>query len=180
MAGRPSLTRKNSASPSTMSDHHPHSSRTGAPDHHKPSNYQSDGPRPCEFLPPRAYALVREQKELLEKTLSDPNLSRPHLASVLRKIQAGTSALITTEEAMLSEVMHHSSAGNANSHNNGAVYKTNDASAPALTAPTSSLSPAALHILQHLETSGFDGTPAEESDAIHSLIDQLPLSQLHD
>ena len=51
-----------------------------------------------------------------------------------------------------------------------------DASAIVLTAPPSTLSPAALHILQHLETSGFGGTPAEESDAIHSLIDQLPLS----
>ena len=33
MAGRPSLTRHNAAAPSTMSDRHPHSSRTGAPDH---------------------------------------------------------------------------------------------------------------------------------------------------
>ena len=96
--------------------------------------------------------------------------------SVLRKIQAGTSALMITVEAMLSEAMHQSSVDKDNSHDNDAVYQTDDASAPALTAPPSSLSPAAPHILQHLETSGFDGTPAEESDAIHSLIDQLPLS----
>ena len=82
-----------------MRDRHPHSSRTGAPDHHKPSSYQSEGPRPREFLPPRAYAVVREQEELLEKTLSDPNLPQQHLVSVLRKIQAGTSALVITEEA---------------------------------------------------------------------------------
>ena len=42
--------------------------------------------------------------------------------------------------------------------------------------PPSSLSSEALHILQALETSGFEGTPTEESDAINSLIDQLPLS----
>jgi len=120
--------------------------------------------------------VVREQKALLEKTLSDPNLSQQHLVSVLRKIQAGTSALMITVEAMLSEAMHQSSVDKDNSHDNDAVYQTDDASAPALTAPPSSLSPAAPHILQHLETSGFDGTPAEESDAIHSLIDQLPLS----
>ena len=119
------------------------------------------------------YAVVREQKELLEKILSDPNLSQQHLVPVLRKIQTGTSVLIITEEAMLSETMHQSSVDNDNSHDNDAVYQTDDASTPGLTAPPSSLSPAALHILQHLETSGFDGTPAEESDATHSRIVQL-------
>ena len=123
------------------------------------------------FIPPRAYAVVREQKELLEKPLSGPKLSQQYLVSVLRKIQVGTSALMITEEAMLSEAMHQSSVDNDDSHDNDAVYQTDDASAPALTAPPSSLSPAALHTLQHLETSGFDGIPAEESDAIHSLID---------
>ena len=96
--------------------------------------------------------------------------------SVLRKIQAGTSALMITEEAMLSEAIHQSSVENDDSHGNDAAYQTDDASVVALTAPPSTLSPAALHILQHLETSGFDGTPAEEPDMIHSLIDQLPLS----
>ena len=42
--------------------------------------------------------------------------------------------------------------------------------------PTKSLSAEALHIMQELETSGFEGTPREEPDAIHSLIDNLPLS----
>ena len=42
--------------------------------------------------------------------------------------------------------------------------------------PPSSLSSEALHILQALETSGFEDTPTEKSDAINSLIDQLPLS----
>ena len=41
---------------------------------------------------------------------------------------------------------------------------------------SSSMSPEALHILQTLQTSGFDGHPTDESDAIHSLLDQLPLS----
>ena len=39
MAGRPSLTRHNAAAPNTMSDRHPHSSRTGAPDHQKMMAY---------------------------------------------------------------------------------------------------------------------------------------------
>ena len=40
--------------------------------------------------------------------------------------------------------------------------------------PTNSLPPEPLHIMQQLETSGFEGTPREKSDAINSLIDQLP------
>ena len=104
-------------------------------------SYQSDSPRPREFLPPRAYAVVREQKELLEKSLSDPNLSQQHLVSVLRKIQADTSALMITEEATLSEAMHQSSVENVDSYDSGndAVYQTADTSALALTAPPSSL-----------------------------------------
>ena len=74
-----------------MSDRHPHSSRTGAPGHFKTANFsKSDGPRTREFLPPRAYAVVKEQKDLLEKTLNDSSsLSQQHLVSVLRKLQAG-------------------------------------------------------------------------------------------
>ena len=120
-----------------MSDRHPHASRTGAPDYHKPSRYQSDGPRPRAFLPPRACAVAREQKELPAKTLSDPNLAQQHLVAVLREAQAGTSALMITEEAMLSEAMHQSSVENDDSHDNDADYQTDDASAPALTAPSS-------------------------------------------
>ena len=65
MAGRPSLTRNNAAAPSTMSDRHPHSSRTGAPDHQRAyftaqSGGPRDGPRQREFLPPRAYAVLKE------------------------------------------------------------------------------------------------------------------------
>ena len=56
------------------------------------------------------------------------------------------------------------------------VYGDPSSDAPISMEPPSSLSAEALHILQSLETSGFEGTPAEESDAINSLIDQLPLS----
>ena len=51
VAGRPSLTRHNAAAPNAMSDRHPHSSRTGAPDHQKmyftaaQSGGSNDGPR---------------------------------------------------------------------------------------------------------------------------------------
>ena len=100
--------------------------------------------------------------------------------SVLRKIQAGTSALMITEEAMLSEAMQQSSVDNDDfydgDHDGNGATDDEPSSVPVLTALPSSLSPAALHILQHLETSGFDGTPAKEPDAIHSLIDQRPLS----
>ena len=81
MAGRPSLTRHNPASPNMMSDRHPHSSRTGAPDHQRTYfTAKSDGHRQREFLPPRAYAVVKEQKDLLEKTLNNSSsLSQHHL-----------------------------------------------------------------------------------------------------
>ena len=58
-----------------MSDRHPHSSRTGAPDHQKTyftaaqSGGPRDGPRQREYLPPRAYAVLKEQRDLLEKKL---------------------------------------------------------------------------------------------------------------
>ena len=175
MAGRPSLTRHNPASPGTMSDRHPHSSRTGAPDHHT-TKYRSDGPRPREFLPPRAYAVVKEQKDLLEKTLNESSsLSQQHLVSVLRKLQAGTSALMVTEEA---DAMLTSD----DQFNDDYDDTTDDQSpsAPPSSEPSSSLSSEALHILQALETSGFEGSPTEESDAINSLIDQLPLSNFND
>ena len=97
-----------------MSDRHPHSSRTGAPDHQKMMAYKTDGgPRQREFLPPRAYAVLKEQKDLLEKTLNDSSsLSQQHLVSVLRKMQAGTSALMVTEEAMMTDAMQQSSLDN--------------------------------------------------------------------
>ena len=48
--------------------------------------------------------MVKEQKDLLEKTLNESSsLSQQHLVSVLRKLQAGTSALMVTEEAMMTE-----------------------------------------------------------------------------
>ena len=137
--------------------------------------YKTDnGPRQREFLPPRAYAVLREQKDLLEKTLDDSSsLSQQHLVSVLRKMQAGTSALMVTEEAMMTDAMQQSSLDNDYHYNDGTA---NDDPPPVFMEPPSSLSSEALHILQALETSGFEGTPTEESDAINSLIDQLPLS----
>ena len=173
MASRPSLTRHNAVAPNTMSDRHPHSSRTGAPDHQKMMACKTDnGPRQREFLPPQAYAVLKEQENLLEKTLNDSSsLSQQHLVSVLRKMQAGTSALMVTEDAMMTDTMLTQMQNN-NDYNNSA----DDDPPPIFTEPPSSLSTEASHILQALETSGFEGTPTEESDAINSLIDQLPLS----
>ena len=81
---------------------------------------------------------------------------------------------------MLSEAMQQSSVDDDNfyddDHDGNGATDDQPSSAPVLTALSLSLLPAALRILQHLETSGFDGTPAEEPDAIHSLIDQRLLS----
>ena len=98
-------------------------------------------------------------------------MSQQHLVSVLRKMQAGTSAIMVTEEAMMTSAMMPQTHDN-NYHENTA----HDDPSPVFTESSPSLSPEALHILQTLETSGFEGTPTEESDAINSLIDQLPLS----
>ena len=89
--------------------------------------------------------------------------------SVLRKIQAGTSAVMVTE----TDAMQQSSLEDDSYHDDydDAAY---DDPPSGFMKPSSSLSSEALHILQALETSGFEGTPAEESDAINSLIDQLP------
>ena len=80
---------------------------------------------------------------------------------------------MVTEEAMMTDTLRQ------NDDDYDYDYTTEDdpsSGAPTLMEPPSSLSSEALHILQSLETSGFEGTPAEESDAINSLIDQLPLS----
>ena len=178
VAGRPSLTRNNAAAPNTMSDRHPHSSRTGAPDHQKmyftaaQSGGPRDGPRQREYIPPRAYAVLKEQKELLEKTLSESSqLSQQHLVSVLRQMQAGTSAIMVTE----TDAMQQSSFEDDSYHGDYDDTAYDEPSHGAMK-PSSSFSPEALHILQTLQTSGFEGSPADESDAINSLLDQLPLS----
>ena len=77
------ITPANSAAMNT--DRHPHSNRTGAPDHFQRT---TDGPRQRGFLPPRAFAILKEQKELIERTVSDPSSPQQHLISVLRKLQA--------------------------------------------------------------------------------------------
>ena len=135
-----------------MSDRHPHSSRTGAPDHQRTYfTAKSDGPRQREFLPPRAYAVVKEQKDLLEKTLNDSSsLSQQHLVSVLRKIQAGTSALMVTEEAMMTGAMQQSGLDD-DSYNDDYDDATDHDPSPGASEPPSSLSSEALHILQALE-----------------------------
>ena len=178
VAGRPSLTRLNAAAPNTMSDRHPHSSRTGAPDHQKmyftaaQSGGSHDGPRQREFLPPRAYAVLKEHQKLLEKTLSESSqLSQQHLVSVLRQMQAGTSAIMVTE----TDTTQQNDFENDAYHGDYDDATYNEPSHGFLTS-SSSISPEALHILQTLQTSGFEGSPADESDAIHSLLDQLPLS----
>ena len=179
VAGRPSLTRLNAAVPNTMSDRHPHSSRTGAPDHQTHftaaqagGSHDGSGPRQREYLPPRCYAVLKEHQKLLEKTLSDSSqLSQQHLVSVLRQMQAGTSSLMVTE----SDATQQDDFENGAYHSDYDDANHNEPSHGFLTS-SSSISPEALHILQTLQTSGFEGSPADESDAIHSLLDQLPLS----
>ena len=178
LAGRPSLTRLNAAAPNTTSDRHPHSSRTGAPDHQRmyftaaQSGGSNDGPRQREYLPSRAYAVLKEQQKLLEKTLSDSSqLSQQHLVSVLRQMQAGTSSLMVTETDTMQQNDFENDAYHADYDD-----ATHDEPSHGFLTSSSSISPEALHILQTLQTSGFDGSPTDESDAIHSLLDQLPLS----
>ena len=178
LAGRPSLTRLNAAAPNTTSDRHPHSSRTGAPDHQRmyftaaQSGGSNVGPRQREYLPSRAYAVLKEQQKLLEQTLSDSSqLSQQHLVSVLRQMQAGTSSLMVTETGTMQQDDFENDAYHADYDD-----ATHDEPAHGFLTSSSSISPEALHILQTLQTSGFDGNPTDESDAIHSLLDQLPLS----
>ena len=53
ISSRPSLDHHNPANPATMSSgRHPHSNRTGAPDHFQRT---TDGARQREYLPPRAF-----------------------------------------------------------------------------------------------------------------------------
>ena len=101
------------------------------------------------------------------------SLSQQHPVAVLRKLQAGTSALMVTEEAMMTEPSEYD---DFNDEYDGAMDDDQSPGTVDGAQPPSSLSPDALYILQSLETSGFDGTPTEESDAINSLIDQLPPS----
>ena len=117
--------------------------------------YKTDGgPRQRESLPPRAYAVLKEQKDLLEKTLNDSSsLSQQHLLSVLRKLQAGTSALMVTEEAIMTDATHESSVEYDDSYNDEYDDATDYDPSPGasvLMEPPSSLSSEALHILQAL------------------------------
>ena len=93
--------------------------------------------------------------------------------SVLRQMQAGTSSLMVTETDAMQQQQ--------DDFENDAYHAdydeaTHDEQAHGFLTSSSSMSPEALHILQTLQTSGFDGHPTDESDAIHSLLDQLPLS----
>ena len=180
-AGRPSLTRLNAAAPDTMSERHPHSSRTGAPDHQRmyftaasaQSGRPNDSPRPREYLPSRCYAVLKEQLKLLEQTVDDSSqLSPQQLMSVLRQLQAGTSSLMITE----TDAMQQQQDDFEHDAYHADYDEAHDEQAHGFLTSSSSMSPEALHILQTLETSGFDGHPTDASDAIHSLLDQLPLS----
>ena len=86
-------------------------------------------------------------------------------------MQAGTSAIMVTE----TDAMQQSSLEDDSYHDDYDDTACDDPSSGFMK-PSSSFSPEALHILQTLQTSGFEGTPTEESDAINSLLDQLPLS----
>ena len=120
--------------------------------------------------------MVIEQKELLEKPLSDPNLSQQQLVSVLRKIQACTSPLLITYGEDDCHTNDDEGAGEHKADDDDDDDDT-DQDAALLTVappPTNTFSPEALHIRQQLETSGFEGTPRKESGAIYSLIDHPP------
>ena len=130
------------------SDRHPHSNRTGAPDHFQRT---TDGPRLREFLPPRAFAIVKEQKELTDRTVSEPSTSQQHLISVLRNLQAGTSSLLITYGEDDYHTNDDEGAGEhkADDDDDG----THQDAALVTVAPptTNSSSPEALHIMQQLE-----------------------------
>ena len=110
-------------------------------------------------MPLRAFAIVKEQKELIERTVSEPSLSQQHLISVLRKLQAGTSPLLIT----YGEGDYH-----ANDDEGAGEYKADDddddtdqgaALVTVAPPPTNSLSPEALRIMQQLETSATRSSP---------------------
>ena len=168
ISSRLSLDRHNPANPATMrSDRHPHSNRTGASGHFQRT---TDGTCQREYLPPRAFGILKEQKDLIERTVSDPNSPEQHLISVMRKLQAGTSSLLLTDDYHDDEGTGEYKADDDDDTQQDGAFVT--VAPPA----TKSLSPKALHIMQQLETSGFEGTPREETYVIHSLIDHLPLS----
>ena len=92
--------------------------------------------------------------------------------SVLRQLQAGTSSLMITE----TDAMQQQQDDFEHDAYHADYDEAHDEQAHGFLTSSSSMSPEALHILQTLETSGFDGHPTDASDAIHSLLDQLPLS----
>ena len=49
-------------------------------------------------MPPRAFGILKEQNDLIERTVSDPSSSQQHLISVMRKLQAGTSPLLLADD----------------------------------------------------------------------------------
>ena len=88
----------------------------------------------------------------------------------MRKLQAGTSSLLLTDD-------YHDGEGTGEYKADVDDDTQQDAALVTVAPPaTKSLSPEALHIMQQLESSGFEGTPCEEPDEKHSLIDHLPLS----
>ena len=88
----------------------------------------------------------------------------------MRKLQAGTSSLLLTDDYRDDEGAGEYKADDDDDTQQDAALVT--VAPPA----TKLLSPEALQIMQKLETSGFEGTPREDSDVIHSLTDHLPLS----
>jgi hypothetical protein len=119
---------------------------------------------------------VKEKKELIEHTVSEPSSFQHHLISVLRKLQAATSSLLITYDEDDYRTNDDEGAGEHKTDDDDDDTDQDAALVTVAPPPTDSLSPEALHIMQQLETSGFEGTPREESDSIHALIDHLPLS----
>ena len=128
-------------------DRHPHSNRTGTPDHFQRT---TDGPRQRGFLPPRAFAILKEQKEVIERTVLEPSSPQQHLISVLRKLQAGTSSLLITYGGGDYHANDDEGAGEHKADDDG-DYTGQDAALVTVAPPlTNSLSLEALHIMQQL------------------------------
>ena len=161
------------------SDRHPHSNLTGAPAHFQRT---TDGPRQREFLPPRAFAIVKEQKNLIERTVSEPSSSQQPLLlnntlSLCRvngklerchylSLMVRTTTTRTTMRVLASTKL---------------TTMTTERTKMPLSSPWLLRQLTRRHqkhciLCNSWKPSGFEGTPREESDAIHSLIDHLPLS----
>ena len=97
---------------------------------------------------------MKEQKELIERTVSEPSSSQQHLVSVLRKLKAGTSPLLITYGEGDYHMNDDEGAGEQNADDDDDDKGQDTALVTVAPPPTNSRSPEALHSMQQLETSG--------------------------